>query len=195
MDYNEKDVWAELQEVNGLINDGLLQKMRLDRARMLAEKGLTGLACADGLYNHATADCCEQIHFIQHLLKLNGAGFLLGLDPNYFEGRQREYLKAARIALLYDLEVSFHYLKKGSTVFVLSHAPNCGQRAHFGLSLWEMLVATHRAHEVVVEKLKIQHNLVIPILMVDRDYGNGHDPEIELYVIKHDLIGKNDVSL
>ncbi len=193
MQFDETAVRGELEAVDRLISIKSLQLMDMERAMKLAEKGLTGFACADGLYNKATADCCGRIHFVQHLLKLNGAGFLLGLDPADYEGRIREYLQAAHIALLYDLEIAFHNLKKGSTVFLLSHAPNCGQRVHFGLSFEEMLIATHEAHEVVVKALNIDHSVVIPGLMVDRNYGTK-DPEIELYVIKHELIRQNGKS-
>ncbi|MDP2684850.1 MAG: hypothetical protein Q8P20_07500 [bacterium] len=91
MHYDVKAIQNELEEVDRLIDLGLLQPMRMGRAIQVANQGLTGLACADGWYNKATADYCERIHFVQHLLKLNGTGFLLGLDPANFEGRIREY--------------------------------------------------------------------------------------------------------
>ncbi|MFA5052048.1 MAG: hypothetical protein WC544_03245 [Patescibacteria group bacterium] len=190
MNYDVNAVQEELKTVDRLIAEKCLQRMRLDRAANLAEKGLTGFACADGLYHQTTADCCSSIHWVQHLLQLNGTGFLLGLDSDQFEGEKSEYLRCAQFALIYDLKVAYHKLKKGSSVIVLSHAPNCGQRVDFGISLAEMMLATHRAHDRVVAELGIDHNVVIPALMVDRTYGTfGPGPkEVELYVIKHELV-------
>lgn len=194
MHYDATAIKAELEIVDRLIAEKCLQPMRLERAAKLAEHGLTGFACADGLYNRATADCCEQIHFVQHLLKLNGTGFLLGMDPNHYAGRQRRYLESAQFALMYDLDVAFHKLKKGSSVLMLSHSPNCGQRLHFNMDVRNMLLATHRAHDRVANELAVNHDIVLPMVMVDRTYGELHPAKkkIELYVVKHELMRRYD---
>ena len=193
MKFDSKLIAEELGQVDRLIGEGCLQLRKPERIAKLAEHGMTGLACADGRYNKATADFFSKFHWMQHLLKLNGTGFLLGLDPSEFDGHRRQYLEAAQFALLYDLEVAFKKLLHGRTVILLSHSPNCGQRAHFGLNLEEMLLATHRAHDRVVETLGVDHKIVIPALMVDRTYGvtDPAQQEVELYVIKHDLIRRN----
>ncbi len=190
MQFDAKIVQEELESIDHLIAEKCLQQMKLDRAAKIAVRGVTGFACADGLYNSITADCCADIHWLQHLLKLNGAGFLLGLDPERFDSEKREYLRCAQHALIYDLKVAFHKLKKGSSVLLLSHAPNCGQRMDFGISTLEMLLATHRAHDRVVTELGIDHNVVIPAVMVDRTYGvfGPESKPVELYVIKHQLV-------
>ncbi|PIY96943.1 MAG: hypothetical protein COY66_02105 [Candidatus Kerfeldbacteria bacterium CG_4_10_14_0_8_um_filter_42_10] len=182
-----QEIQDSLEFVNWLIREGGLQLMKHERIRELARGGIIGCMCADGDYSLLLEMKLKEVNPRQHLLKLNGGGFLLGLDPNSgFDAATKEYLHAAQVVLKWDLTEAFHQLKKGTTVLMIAHGIHCGKAHKLEVSLSDMLLATMRADEVVTAHLEVSEDVVLPVFLMDWTPGEKGilKKKVKLYVVK-----------
>lgn len=164
-----------------------LQLVNNDRLNMLAHGGIIGCVCSDGDYSVPLEIRLREASPRQHLLKLHGSGFVLGLDPSRFSGTVAEYIRSAQLTLKTDLREAYTEFGKGTTILLIAHGPHCGKAAKLAVSLPDMIKATMQADNIITSYLGVSENIVLPMLLVDRtpEVSDILMKKVELYVIKN----------
>jgi hypothetical protein len=152
-----------------LIEKGGLRKIDDDRMNTLLRKGALGVACTDGRFSTFITKGLSQYTDTQHLDRIHGGGFLLGLcDPAKYgiDRKHWEYIRCARIVLLQDLQdSSVEHI--GEVILCVIHGPNCWKMKDLNLAFHNMILAGLDSDDFITETLEVHEDIVLSILIVD----------------------------